>query len=47
MKFMYMQVQNTIIKAIQFAKFIAYSCKEVTIIDNGSWICVHAYMVDY
>jgi hypothetical protein len=47
MKFMYMQVQNTIIKAIQFAKFIAYSCNEVTIIDNGSWICVHAYMVDY
>ncbi len=46
-EFMYMQVQNTIIKAIQFAKFIAYSCNEVTIIDNGSWICVHAYMVDY
>jgi hypothetical protein len=46
-EFMYMQVQNTIIKAIQFAKFIAYSCNKVTIIDNGSWICVHAYMVDY
>jgi len=46
-EFMYMQVQNTTIKVIQFAKFIAYSCIEVTIIDNGSWICVHAYMVDY
>jgi hypothetical protein len=44
-EFMYMQVQDTIVKAIQLAKFIVYSCDEVTTIDNGSWICVHAYMV--
>jgi hypothetical protein len=45
-KFMYMQVQDTIVKAIQSTRFIACSCDEVTTIDNGSWICVHAYMVD-
>ncbi len=44
---MYMQVQDTIVKAIQSARFIACSCDEVTTIDNGSWICVHAYMVDF
>jgi hypothetical protein len=45
-KFMYMQVQNTIVKAIQSTIFIACSCDEVTTIDNGSWICVHDYEVD-
>jgi hypothetical protein len=41
-----MQVQDATIKAIQYARFIAYSCDEVTTISNGSWIYVHAYMVD-
>ncbi len=41
-----MQIQNAIVKAIQSARFIAYPCDEVTTIDNDSWICVHAYMVD-
>jgi hypothetical protein len=27
------------------AQFIAVSCDEVTTIDNGSWICIHAYVV--
>jgi hypothetical protein len=45
-KFMYMQVQDTIVKAIQSIRFITCSYDEVTTIDNGSWICVHAYMFD-
>ncbi len=45
-KFMCMQVQDIIVKAIQSTRVIACSCDEVTTIDNGSWICVHAYMVD-
>jgi len=45
-KFMYMQVQDTIVKAIQSTIVITCSCDEVTTIDNDSWICVHAYMVD-
>jgi hypothetical protein len=30
-----MQVQDAIVKAIQYARFIAYSCDEVTTINNG------------
>jgi hypothetical protein len=41
-----MQVQDAIVKAIQYARFIAYSCDEVTTISIGSWICVHVYTVD-
>jgi hypothetical protein len=43
---MYMQVQKDSVKAIQFAQFIACSCDEVKLIDNMSWIFVHAYVVD-
>jgi hypothetical protein len=46
-EFMYMQIQDTTVKAIQSTRFIICSCDEVTTIDNGSWICVHAYMVDF
>jgi hypothetical protein len=46
-EFMYMQVQDTTVKAIQSAIFITCSCDEVKTIDNGSWIYVHAYMVDF
>jgi len=43
---MYQQVQKTTIQTIQFAQFLACYCDEVTTICNGSWICVHAYVVD-
>jgi hypothetical protein len=42
---MFQQVQKVIIQTIQSVQFLACSCDEVTTIDNGSWICVHAYMV--
>ncbi len=42
---MYQQVQKTIIQSIQSTQFLACSCDEVRTIDNGSWICVHAYVV--
>jgi hypothetical protein len=42
-----MQVQDAIVKAIQYVRFIAFSCDGVTTINNGSWICVHAYMIDF
>ncbi len=44
-EFMYEQVQKAIIQTIQSAQFLA-CCDEVTSIDNGSQICVHAYVVD-
>jgi len=39
-----MQIQNATIKAIQSTQFTTCSYDEVTTIDNGSWICVHAYI---
>jgi hypothetical protein len=43
---MYMQIQNATVIAIKSTQFIACSYDEVTTIDNESWICVHAYIVD-
>ncbi len=45
---MYIHVQEAIIKAIQIVQFKGYSCDEVIIIDNDSWIYyVHAYVVKF
>jgi hypothetical protein len=44
-KFMHIQVQEVIIKAIQIARFIAISCDEISTINSCSWICIHAYVV--
>ncbi len=44
-KFMHIQVQEAIVKAIQIARFITILCDEVTTIDNGSWICIQAYAI--
>jgi hypothetical protein len=44
-EFMHIQFQEVTIKAIQIVRFIKISCDEVTIIDNGLWICIHAYVV--
>lgn len=43
---MHTEVEDDTIKVIQYAQFIALSCDEVTIVGNGSWICIHAYVVD-
>ncbi len=45
-EFMYSQLQSATIITIQFAQFITCSSDEVTIVDNNSWIYVHAYVVD-
>jgi len=44
---MFMEVQEAIFKAIQFAEFLVISCEEVTTVNNGSYISIHAYMVEY
>ncbi len=31
---------------VQAAKFISLSCDEVTILDQQSWVSIHAYMVE-
>jgi hypothetical protein len=45
-EYMYMQVQDAILKAIKYTRFLTCSCDEDITIDNGSRICVHVYIVD-
>ncbi len=46
-EFMHTQVESATFKAIYSSQFIALFCDQVTTIDNGLWICVHAYVVAY
>ncbi len=45
-EFMHIQVENAIVKAIQYVWFIVLSFVEFTTIDNGSSICVHVYVIN-
>jgi hypothetical protein len=40
------QVEDDTIKVIEYAQFIVLYCDEVTTVGNGSWICIHASVVD-
>jgi len=42
---MYCQVKEVIKRKISTAHFVAITCDEVTSVDNGSWICIHVYVV--
>ncbi len=44
-KFMHIQVQEVTIKANQIVRFIAILYDEVTMINSGLWILIHAYVV--
>jgi len=44
--FMYCQVKKAMKNKISAALFVAFTCIELTAIDNGSWICIHAYVVE-
>ncbi len=46
LEFMHIQVENAIVKAIQYVWFIVLSFVEFTTIDNGSSICVHVYVIN-
>jgi hypothetical protein len=35
------------LKAIQFFRFLPISRDEITTIDNGSWMCIHAYVLEF
>lgn len=43
--YMYEEVKGAIKNEISTARFVAMSADEVTTVDNGSWISVHAYIV--
>jgi hypothetical protein len=44
-EFMYAQVTEAILAIIFFVNYVALPCDEVNIVDNGSWISIHAYVV--
>ena len=43
---LYDQVKLTISCKISNTMFVSLTCDEVTTVDNGSWICIHAYIVE-
>jgi hypothetical protein len=44
-KFMFVQVTNAIITKVSIANYVASTCDKVSIMDNGSWISIHAYVM--
>jgi len=40
------QMKEVMKQKVSGAHFVAITCDEVTIVDNGSWICIHAYIVE-
>jgi len=43
---MYKQVKDMIKQKVSAAHFLTITCDEVITVDNGSWICIHAYTVE-
>jgi hypothetical protein len=44
-EFMYAEVRTTISRVFVGVNYVALTCDEVSTIDNGSWISIHAYVV--
>jgi len=44
-KHMYMQVLLKAMTIIQTSRFLLVACDEIMIMDNASWISIHAYVV--
>ena len=44
-EYMYAELQLTMKKLVQEARYIAVTVDEVTTVDNGSWLSVHCYVV--
>ena len=44
-EFMYSEVRAAILRVFAIANYVALTCDEVSTIDNGSWISIHAYVV--
>lgn len=46
-EFMCEQVIVAMKRKVKSSTFLALSCDEVTTANNGSWICIYAYIVDH
>jgi len=44
-EFMYAHVIEAILATIFIINYVALPCDEVNILDNGSWISIHAYVM--
>ena len=44
-EFMYAEVRTAISRVLVGANYVVLTCDEVSTIDNGSWISIHAYVV--
>jgi hypothetical protein len=44
-EFMYVHVTKVIVATISIANYVALTCDEVNIMDNGSWISIHTYVM--
>ncbi len=41
----FVHVTNAILAKIFVANYVAFMCDKVSIMDNGSWISIHAYVM--
>ncbi len=44
-EFMYAHVIEAILATIFITNYVALPCDEVNILDNGSWISIHVYVM--
>jgi hypothetical protein len=44
-EFMYAQVNNAIMAIVSIVNYVALICDEVNMVDIGSWISIHVYMM--
>ena len=42
---MFNLIKDATMVRVHVAPYIAFSCDEVTLVDNGSWLCVHGYYI--
>ncbi len=46
-EFMYAQVISLIMVVVPIGNHVALTCDEVSMVDNGNWISIHAYLMQY
>jgi hypothetical protein len=44
-EFMYTQIINAIMAIVSIVNHVALTCDEVSMVHNGSWISIHAYLM--
>jgi hypothetical protein len=42
---MFVHVINVILAKVSTTNYVVFTCDEVSTMDNGSWISIHAYVM--